>query len=164
MAKKIVINGITYRSFDEIPQDEREKFQGMLSRFADRNLNGIPDIFEDEELGQFVFSSDSKIIINDQEFSSVEQLPPFVRKAFETVFDLTDQDRDGKLGYRPVQTTTQDADDHPDWRTDMRPLKRASTPKPVQETVSTTSRFVTALIVITILAIIVIGFVLLFVR
>lgn len=164
MTKKIVINGVTYRSFDEIPQDERDKFQGMLSRFADRNLNGIPDIFEDDDLGQFVFSSDSKIIINDQEFTSVEQLPPFIRKAFERVFDLADQGRAGTPVYSSAQTTTQDTDDHPDFRTDMRPLRRASPQKPVQKAVSTTSRFIIALIVIATFAIVVLGFLFLALR
>ncbi len=87
MAKSIVINGVNYQSFDEVPPDVRERFQEMLSKFADKDLNGIPDIFEVDELNTFVFSSDSRIIINDNEYTGFEQLPTFVRKAFEEVLE-----------------------------------------------------------------------------
>jgi hypothetical protein len=146
MAKGIVINGVNYQSFDEVPPDVRERFQEMLSKFADEDLNGIPDIFEDDELNTFVFSSDSQIIINDNEYTSVEQLPLFVRQAFAKVMQLADQDGDGLPDVGSVRTVVQTGDDHPSWETDLRPLVRSRPTKSVQEPVNTGSRFISVLI------------------
>jgi hypothetical protein len=44
---KIVVNGQTYRSIDEMPPDVRRQYDQVMSRMrADANQNGIPDIFE----------------------------------------------------------------------------------------------------------------------
>ena len=153
MSKTIFINGVTYRSYGEIPPEVRHQLQGMLSKFADRDLNGIPDIFEDEELGHFVFSSGSRIILNDKEYNSVKQLPPFARKAFEQVMVQAVTGRDGMPGYQSLQTRPDEGDAHPSWQTDMPPLRKLRPDRRVQEPVSTSSTFITALIFLSIFAI-----------
>lgn len=43
--KKIVINGQTYNSIDEMPEDARRLYESMMSRF-DKNGDGIPDALQ----------------------------------------------------------------------------------------------------------------------
>lgn len=160
MRKRISINGIDYRSFDEIPPDVRANFQRMLSKFADKDLNGIPDIFEDDQIGDFVFSDDSKIVINDNEYTGFEHLPAFIRKAFEEVIEIPNQSSDAISERQTPNFLTRASDDHPSWQTDMRPLVRSSKSKDVHKPVSTASRFITVLIALSIIAI---GILLLFI-
>ena len=43
----ITVNGQTYRSVEEMPPDVRQTYEQLMSRVrADRNQNGIPDVFE----------------------------------------------------------------------------------------------------------------------
>ena len=43
---RFTVNGQTYNSVDEMPPDVRQKFQDAMSKLADRDGNGIPDILE----------------------------------------------------------------------------------------------------------------------
>ena len=150
MKKRIIINGIEYGSFEEIPAAVRTSFQQMLSKFADVDLNGIPDIFEDDRIGDFVFSSDSRIVINDNEYTGLEELPTFVRKAFESVIRTslnTDPQRPRDQSGEPYPS------EHPSWQTDMMPLKRSQPIRKVHRTVNPGARFVFVAIALSLIAI-----------
>jgi hypothetical protein len=44
--EKIVVNGKTYGSVDEMPPDIRKIYESTMGLLSDKNQNGIPDIFE----------------------------------------------------------------------------------------------------------------------
>jgi hypothetical protein len=44
--KLIVINGKTYNSVDEMPEDVRKQYEGAMSSLKDDNRNQIPDALE----------------------------------------------------------------------------------------------------------------------
>ena len=44
--KLIVINGKTYNSVDEMPEDVRKQYEQVMSSLKDENRNQIPDAFE----------------------------------------------------------------------------------------------------------------------
>lgn len=143
MDKKITFNEKTYSSIEDMPAGVGEKYQRMLSKFADTNLNGIPDIFEGGS-GDVNVVSSSKVLINGKEYSSLGDLPDFARRAFERVIDL-----------KPDTYTTQDhIQQH--HTVDGKPIHLHNDPQivdqiPVSETMqesSSNSRFLILLVAI----------------
>ena len=132
MDRKITFNGKSYASIGEMPADIREKFQRMLSTFADKNLNGIPDILEGES-GEVHLISKSKIFINGKEYSSLNGLPKFARRAFDKVIDL--QPGDASKSFRNRR---------PHWINPAEPLHLHNDPRikdqiPITDSAHTTS-------------------------
>ena len=50
--KLIVINGKTYNSVDEMPEDVRKEYEEAMSTLKDENRNYIPDAFENMNILQ----------------------------------------------------------------------------------------------------------------
>ena len=113
--KIIVIDGKTYHSVDEMPEDVRRNYESALRNF-DKNQNGTPDLFENknpfadqnkngvpdafEGLASFQGSttnvtSATKIIVNGQVYDSLEQLPPDVRAKYEQAMGALDANKNG---------------------------------------------------------------------
>jgi hypothetical protein len=46
MQTRITVNGVEYRSVDEMPADVRRQYEQAMSMLADRDRNGVPDILE----------------------------------------------------------------------------------------------------------------------
>ena len=42
----IVIDGKTYKSVEEMPEDVRRNYESAMSQLADNDRNGIPDALE----------------------------------------------------------------------------------------------------------------------
>ena len=43
MSQRIVFNGKTYDSLDEMPPKERKAYEAISAVFADKDANGVPD-------------------------------------------------------------------------------------------------------------------------
>lgn len=95
---KISFNGKEYNSTDEMPPDIRQAYEALTMAFADKDRNGVPDIFETEgaqniSVGGNIFS---KIIFEGKEYSSPDELPPDARAKYERALGkFGDADRNG---------------------------------------------------------------------
>ncbi len=88
MSTTINFNGKEYSSVDEMPADVRLAYQAVTQTFADKNQDGVPDIFEG--LGspgtrRIVINQTkvSKIIYNGREYSSREEMPADERAEYD---------------------------------------------------------------------------------
>jgi len=99
MAGTIVFDGKTYNSVDEMPLDVREAYRQVIGIFADKNQNGLPDIFEgtgDVSTQNINIQGNSTAIIYDgKKYDSVDQLPPEARQKYEQAMGRLDADKDG---------------------------------------------------------------------
>ena len=110
-SKLIVIDGKTYKSVDEMPEDVRRNYERAMSQLGDSNKDGIPDMLEDltnpadvnkngmpdaiENMVSKVFSSSTKIIVDGAEYNSLDELPPEVRAKYEHALGSLDENRNG---------------------------------------------------------------------
>ena len=95
--KFIVIDGKTYKSVDEMPEDVRTKYENAMQSL-DQNQNGIPDVFENSTPIQgttFNVTSATKIIVNGQTYDSLDQLPPELRAKYEQALNSMDANHNG---------------------------------------------------------------------
>jgi hypothetical protein len=76
---RFTVNGQTYNSIDEMPPDVRQKFQDAMSKLADRDGNGIPDIMEGKgdpnAIGTSVRTTQS-FIVGARDAQILRDLPP----------------------------------------------------------------------------------------
>ena len=95
--KFIVIDGKTYKSADEMPEDVRKNYESAM-RNVDSNQNGTPDAFEGLSSFQTATANvinSSKIIVNGQVFDGLDQLPPEVRAKYEQAMGAMDANKNG---------------------------------------------------------------------
>jgi len=99
MAGTIVFNGKTYHSVDEMPPDIRQAYEQVMSAFADKNQNGMPDVLEgmlDKNTNDLnIQSSSTSIIYDGKKYDSVEQLPPEGRQKYDQAMGKLDADKNG---------------------------------------------------------------------
>ena len=109
--KLIVIDGKTYKSVDEMPEDVRRNYESVMSQLGDNDRNGIPDVLENftnlsdqnkngmpdsiEGMISNVISSTTKIIANGTEYNNLDELPPDVRAKYEQAMGSLDGNRNG---------------------------------------------------------------------
>jgi len=108
--KLIVINGRTYKSVEEMPEDVRRNYEQALGNM-DKDLNGIPDMLENvnaffddkdkdgkpdafEGMTSKVITA-TKVIVNGREYNSLNDLPPDVRAKFEQAMGTFDSNQNG---------------------------------------------------------------------
>jgi hypothetical protein len=93
----IVIDGKTYKSVDEMPEDVRRNYENAI-RNLDNNRNGTPDLFEGAASFQDTTTNvvnATKIIVNGQVFDGLDQLPPEVRAKYEQAVGALDANKNG---------------------------------------------------------------------
>ena len=93
--KKFTVNGVDYERLEDVPAEHRhlpaDKNGNGMPDFADNILadkdgNGVPDI-----LGQgsgnveVTRSVTQKYIVNGKEYSSLDEMPPEVRKIYDSI-------------------------------------------------------------------------------
>lgn len=95
------INGKTYTSFDEIPEDQKQMFQKIL---ADEDKNGTPDIMEGKNEGKIfnskalnfaikLFGFTKNIIkINDKKYNNWDEVP----SEFQHLKSITNQNNENE--------------------------------------------------------------------
>ncbi len=94
MEHKIIFNGREYASVDEMPADVRRAYEQLQAVFADADRDGTPDILEG--IGAVnIQTVTTKIVFNGQEYTSVDEMPAEVRRAYEQALAAFDADRDG---------------------------------------------------------------------
>ena len=95
--KLIVIDGKTYHSVNEMPEDVRRSYEDAM-RNLDNNRNGTPDLFEGaasfQDLTTNVINA-TKIVVNGQVFDGLDQLPPEVRAKYEQAMGAMDANKNG---------------------------------------------------------------------
>jgi hypothetical protein len=93
----IVIDGKTYKSVDEMPEDVRKNYESAM-RNLDANQNGTPDLFEGAASFQGTTTNvinAAKIVVNGQVFDGLDQLPPEVRAKYEQAMGALDANKNG---------------------------------------------------------------------
>ena len=93
----IVIDGKTYKSVDEMPEDVRRSYENAM-RNLDKKQDGLPDALEELtslQSSSANFMSSTKIIVNGQTYESLDQLPPEFRAKYEQAIGAMDANRNG---------------------------------------------------------------------
>ncbi len=110
--KRIVIDGKTYQSIDDMPPDIRQKYERAMRALAGKKDNQIPDSLETLQAfadpdtsdaldmpGEIVTSStvinNMKIIVDGKEFNRLEDLPLEVRARYEKAMAKLDANGNG---------------------------------------------------------------------
>jgi len=109
--KLIVIDGKTYKSVAEMPEDVRRNYESAMSQLGDKDRNGVPDVLENltnledqnkngmpdsiEGMISSVISSTTKIMADGKEYSSLDELPPDIRTKYEQAMGSLDANRNG---------------------------------------------------------------------
>ena len=110
-AGKIVIDGKTYNSVDEMPDDVRRAYEEAMRAvgsthaktvnplraqnniFADANNNGTPDIMENSQV--IHLSGGMNLVVDGKSYHSVDELPPDARARYEQAMQSMDNNRNG---------------------------------------------------------------------
>lgn len=100
MNQKILFNGQEYNRVEDMPADVRQLYEQMMGMFADKNQDGIPDMFQQGKAGQVVqtpmnVSATQMIVVDGQVYHSVADLPPDVRGRYEAKMAEVDKNQDG---------------------------------------------------------------------
>lgn len=108
---KIVIDGKTYNSVDEMPEDVRRNYEEALrsigsappaaqdpmqalgSLFTDSNSNGLPDIMENQPVVNI--SGGMHFVVDGTTYNSVDELPPEARAKYEQAMGSMDKNQNG---------------------------------------------------------------------
>jgi len=105
-SKRIVIDGKTYNSVNEMPEDVRQQYEQAMSSLrdqsgtniadvlADKNKNGSPDIIENTA-GAPIVTKAIKVVVNGKEFNSLDDLPPDVRAKYDKAMGALDANHNG---------------------------------------------------------------------
>lgn len=110
--KLIVIDGKTYKSVDEMPEDVRRQYEQAMRSFKDQNANRVPDVFENNNVladknrngipdvmentaGAPIIASTMKVLVDGREFNSLDDLPPEARAKYEQAMGALDANRNG---------------------------------------------------------------------
>jgi hypothetical protein len=108
MSATITFNGKTYNSLEEMPARERAAYEAVMNAFADKDQDGVPDLFEGSASMQ---ASQANIVYNGQVYHSLDELPPEARLRYQQAMGKLDADRDGipdfvegLLGMQPAST------------------------------------------------------------
>jgi hypothetical protein len=104
-SRRIVIDGKSYDSVDEMPEDVRQKYEeairalknqgGKLAdMLADKDQNGVPDILENQ-VNSPIVKTTFKFHVNGKEVTSLDDLPPEARAKFEQAMSKLDANHNG---------------------------------------------------------------------
>jgi len=89
MSTRITVNGVQYKSVEEMPADVRAEYERAMSLLADRDGNGVPDVLEGksdvQQQGEtikplFGFKKVSNVVITSNSVKGAGQIPPEIRK------------------------------------------------------------------------------------
>lgn len=94
MATKTSFNGQDFDSVDDMPPQVKLAYQFLMTTFADKDGNGMPDIFEGKgaaqiaNLGSLVSGLGAmKVIFDGKEYSGMQDLPPEARQKYQAVLE-----------------------------------------------------------------------------
>ena len=108
----IVIDGKTYKSVNDMPEDVRLKYEQAMSSLkdqvqnqtpagfesgnplGDKNNNGMPDVIENM-FGASGIMSSMKVIVDGKEVNSIDSLPPDARAKYDRAMSGLDANKNG---------------------------------------------------------------------
>lgn len=93
-SRLIVIDGKTYNSVNEMPDDVRRQYEQAMSSFKDQDGNRIPDAIENTRSAS-VAADSFKVVLDGKEFYSLDDLPPEARAKYEQAMGTLDANRNG---------------------------------------------------------------------
>ena len=110
--RRIVIDGKTYHSLNEMPADVRARYEQALRSLKDQDGNRVPDALEGNNLladanrdgvpgliesteGAPLVTNRLKVLVDGQEYNSLDDLPPEVRARYELAMGALDANRNG---------------------------------------------------------------------
>jgi len=110
--RRIVIDGKTYASVEEMPEEVRRNYEeamkgftelnpgnftGAMSElkniFADKNNNGTPEIFEGSQVVNI--AGNVKFVVDGKTVNSLDELPPEARARYERATAVLDRNQNG---------------------------------------------------------------------
>jgi hypothetical protein len=83
-SSQIIFNGRKYASAEEMPPEVRQAYERVMDTL-DADRNGVPDILEDTptDTSEPGVNISTKIVIDGQEYTSLEDMPPELRRSCE---------------------------------------------------------------------------------
>ena len=112
--KRIVIDGKTYNSVNDMPPDVRARYEQAMRGLEDSNRDGFPDFVENAK--PTVVTNVMKFIMDGKEYNSIEDLPPEARAKYEQAMGALDKNRngvpdmlEGMMGMFPQESIVQNA-------------------------------------------------------
>ena len=83
------INGKTYSSPDQMPEDVRKVYESAMAKLReDKDGNGVPDVLEGKFSGDGTslphVQAVTRYTVNGVTYNSFEEMPPNVREFFQT--------------------------------------------------------------------------------
>jgi hypothetical protein len=93
---KISFNGQEYDNPEAMPAEVRQLYQMMIGMLADKNQDGMPDIFANGtgNSAQTVFQT-TQFVVDGKAYSSLDELPPEARQKYAQAVDQFDANRNG---------------------------------------------------------------------
>ena len=93
---KITFNGQEYDSPAAMPPEVRQLYQMMTSMLADKNQDGMPDIFASGagDVKSTLFQT-TQFIVDGKAYSSLDELLPEARQKYEQAIGRFDANRNG---------------------------------------------------------------------
>jgi len=88
---QIIFNGKTYNSLEDMPANERQAYEHMLTIFKDANDNGIPDFMEGDMAKNVMTAFTSNVNFNGKVYSNLNELPPEAKEKVQKAFDKLKQ-------------------------------------------------------------------------
>jgi len=83
MMAKIIFNGQEYDSPEAMPAEVRQLYQMAAGLLADRDQNGVPDIFEGGEAAPTTVVQSTQFIVDGKVYTSLDELPAEARQKYE---------------------------------------------------------------------------------
>ena len=93
---KINFNGQEYDSPEAMPPEVRQMYQMMINMLADKNQDGMPDIFAGgtSNVKSTLFQT-TQFIVDGKAYSSLDELPAEARQKYEQELGRFDDNRNG---------------------------------------------------------------------
>ena len=85
----LVVNGKSYASLDEMPPEVRQEYEQAMGLLADKDQNGVPDVFEgmmqagNVNVQTTTITGPAQFIVDGKTYASVDDLPPEARQKYE---------------------------------------------------------------------------------
>jgi len=95
MASRITFNGQEYASLDDMPAEVRRAYEQVMAAIGDSDRDRTLGILERVGQVNIRAAMHTRIIVNGQEYSSVDEMPADVRETYEQMMAKFDADRNG---------------------------------------------------------------------
>src|SRR5689334_2543316 len=83
---KIIFNGKTYDTPDEMSATDRAAFEQIAVMFGDKNGNGIPDFLEGDIIKNVSTAYTNIVSINGQAYNDMNEMPEEMRAKVQSAF------------------------------------------------------------------------------